>query len=106
MQLIVILIHVVVCVALILVVLLQKGKGADIGAAFGGGSSQTVFGGRGAASFMHKLTAAAAIIFMLTSLGLAFQFGRGRAPSVMDGAAKPPVQQQSQGTAPAGNQPK
>ncbi len=62
--------HLLVACVLILVVLLQSGKGADIGAAFGGGSSQTVFGGRGASTFLSKLTSACAIIFMLTSLGL------------------------------------
>jgi preprotein translocase subunit SecG len=63
-------VHLVVTLGLILIVLLQSGKGADIGAAFGGGSSQTVFGGRGAATFLSKLTSALAILFMLTSLGL------------------------------------
>ena len=62
--------HLLVTLGLILVVLLQSGKGADIGAAFGGGSSQTVFGGRGAATFLSKLTSAMAILFMLTSLTL------------------------------------
>lgn len=62
--------HVLVSAILIGMVLLQKGKGADIGAAFGG-ASQTVFGPRGTQSFLAKLTTSAAIIFMLTSLGLA-----------------------------------
>jgi preprotein translocase subunit SecG len=63
-------IHVIVAVALILIVLLQAGKGAGIGAAFGG-ASQTVFGPRGPGSFLGKLTTAAAGIFMITSLVLA-----------------------------------
>lgn len=62
--------HVLVSAIMITMVLLQKGKGADIGAAFGG-ASQTIFGPRGAQSFLAKLTTAAAIIFMFTSLGLA-----------------------------------
>jgi preprotein translocase subunit SecG len=62
--------HVVVAVALILIVLLQAGKGAGIGAAFGG-ASQTVFGPRGPGNFLGKLTTAAAGIFMVTSLVLA-----------------------------------
>ena len=62
--------HVIVSVILILMVLLQKGKGADIGAAFGG-ASQTVFGPRGAQSFLAKLTTGAAVLFMVTSLTLA-----------------------------------
>jgi preprotein translocase subunit SecG len=69
-----------------MIVLLQRGKGADMGAAFGG-SSQAVFGGAGATSFMHKITTAAAIVFMLTSLGLSFMFGRGASTSVMEGVA-------------------
>ncbi|MCL4491862.1 MAG: preprotein translocase subunit SecG [Nitrospirae bacterium] len=64
-----IIIHIVACLFLISVVLLQSGKGAEIGAAFGG-SSQTLFGSRGAATFLNKLTTAAAIVFMLTSLTL------------------------------------
>jgi preprotein translocase subunit SecG len=64
--------HVTVCVVLIVVVLLQRGKGAEIGAVFGGGAGSTVFGSRGAGNFLTKLTTGAAIIFMLTSLSLAY----------------------------------
>jgi len=63
--------HIVVAMFLILVVLLQTGKGAEMGAAFGG-ASQTVFGSGGPAGFMAKLTTTAAIVFMLTSLSLAY----------------------------------
>lgn len=63
--------HVLVCVFLILVVLLQSGRGGGMGAAFGGGT-QAVFGGGGAASFLSKLTAISAGIFMLTSISLAW----------------------------------
>jgi preprotein translocase subunit SecG len=94
MSTIVVVIHVLVCLALIFIVLLQHGKGAGIGAAFGG-SSQTVFGSTGAAPFLAKLTAAAAILFMVTSLGLTF-LGRQKEASVMQGV-KPATQQ----TAPA-----
>ncbi|HEX9910473.1 MAG TPA: preprotein translocase subunit SecG, partial [Desulfatiglandales bacterium] len=76
MVLILTLLHVVVCVALVMIVLLQKGKGASMGAAFGG-SSQTVFGSTGATSFLSKITVATAVIFMFTSLGLALLMGRG-----------------------------
>jgi preprotein translocase subunit SecG len=62
-------IHVLVCFSLIGIVLLQRGKGADMGAAFGG-SSQTLFGSAGATTFLGKLTAVAAVLFMLTSIGL------------------------------------
>jgi len=63
--------HVTVGLALILIVLLQTGKGADIGATFGSGSSQTLFGARGPQSFLGKITTAAAVLFMVTSLSLA-----------------------------------
>ncbi len=66
-----IVLHVIFCIFLILVILLQTGKGAGIGAAFGGGS-QTVFGPRGAGSFIGKVTGAVAGLFMLTSMILAF----------------------------------
>jgi preprotein translocase subunit SecG len=95
----VIILHVVVCLALISIVLLQHGKGAGIGAAFGG-SSQTVFGSTGAAPFLAKLTAVAAILFMLTSLGLTF-LGRQQEVSVMKGLkAKPAAQEQAPAPAP------
>ena len=64
--------HVVVCIALILIVLFQTGKGADMGAAFGAGSSNTLFGTSGASTFLGKLTTVAAVIFMLTSLSLGY----------------------------------
>ena len=65
----IIILHVVMCLALILIILLQTGKGAGMGAAFGG-SSQTLFGSTGRATFLTKVTIAAAIIFGLTSLSL------------------------------------
>ena len=61
-------IYVVICFFLILVVLLQQGKGADIAGAFGGGSSQTAFGARGATTFLHKLTTGAFVGFVLIAL--------------------------------------
>ncbi|MCJ7640306.1 MAG: preprotein translocase subunit SecG [Desulfobacterales bacterium] len=74
-------IHIMVCFALILIVLVQAGKGAEMGAAFGG-SSQTLFGSAGAMGFLTKLTTVAAIVFMTTSLLLAFSSTR-RASSVI-----------------------
>jgi preprotein translocase subunit SecG len=68
-------IHLIVAIALILIVLLQTGRGSEIGAAFGGGSSQTLFGSSGSSKFMTKLTTAAVVIFMLTSLSLAYFYG-------------------------------
>ncbi|MDD3847080.1 MAG: preprotein translocase subunit SecG [Syntrophorhabdaceae bacterium] len=67
-------IHVLIAIALILIVLLQTGRGSDMGAAFGGGSSQTLFGSSGSSGFMTKLTTIAAVVFMLTSLVLAYSY--------------------------------
>jgi preprotein translocase subunit SecG len=78
---IIIVVHILVCVALILIVLLQAGKGAEMGAAFGG-ASQTIFGSAGAMGFLSKLTTVAAIVFMITSLLLTFASTR-RASTVM-----------------------
>ena len=64
--------HFMVCFVLIAVVLLQRGKGSDLGAALGGGGANTVFGSRGAGNFLTKLTTGSAILFMLTSLSLAY----------------------------------
>ena len=89
----IVLVHVLVCVALIFVVLLQTGKGADMGAAFGGGSSQTVFGSTGASSFLSKMTTGAAIVFMLTSLTLAYISSQkvGRTSIMPEATVPPPV---------------
>src|SRR3954468_1093882 len=65
-------VHIFVCFFLILVVLLQAGKGGGMGIAFGSSTSSQVFGGRGAGSFLEKLTAGTAIIFMFTSITLAY----------------------------------
>ncbi len=73
---IILIVHVIVCIALILIILLQTGKGADIGAVFGGGSSQTVFGSTGAATFLSKVTIGAAVVFMVTSIVLTYFSGR------------------------------
>ncbi|MBI5193464.1 MAG: preprotein translocase subunit SecG [Nitrospirae bacterium] len=75
MTILLVIIHVLVSLFLIGVVLLQSGKGAEMGASFGGASSQTIFGSRGPGSFLSKLTTVAAIIFIITSFSLAF-FGK------------------------------
>ena len=72
MTLFVTVLHVLVCIFLIVVVLLQRGKGAEVGAMFGGGGGSTMFGARGAGNFLTRLTTASAAIFMVTSLVLAF----------------------------------
>jgi len=84
MIVLVVILHVLVCFIMIGVILLQAGKGAEVGAAFGG-SSQTIFGSRGAATFLSKMTIAAATLFMLTSLGLSILSNqRSVASSIVD----------------------
>lgn len=92
--------HLLVALGLILIVLLQSGKGADIGAAFGGGSSQTVFGGRGAATFLSKLTSALAVLFMLTSLTLTILAAQ-RGTSTVVGEDRPKAAQPAPAPPPA-----
>jgi preprotein translocase subunit SecG len=88
-------IHIIVAILLIGVVLMQRGQGADIGASFGGGSSQTLFGSGGSSSFLVKATGVLAATFMTTSLTLAF-FSQQEASSVLDrGLTSGVVQEQS-----------
>lgn len=75
--------HILVCLFLILVVLLQQGKGADL-SVFGGGSTQTAFGARGAATLLHKLTVGSFVVFILTTMGIAMMLGTGGAASVIE----------------------
>ena len=79
-------VHVVACLFLILVVLLQQGKGADL-SVFGGGSTQTAFGARGAATLLHKLTVGSFVIFILTTLGIALIQGHLRTGTSVMGDA-------------------
>lgn len=79
----VVLFHVLACMALILIVLLQTGKGAEMGAAFGG-ASQTLFGGSGGTTFLGRLTTGAAIAFMITCLGLTYLSTGPSTKSVME----------------------
>ena len=83
--------HVMVCLTLILVVLLQRGKGADMGAALGGGGSNTVFGSRGAGNFLTKLTTGCAVIFMLTSLSLSYLGTMSSRVEVFDSEIEEPL---------------
>jgi preprotein translocase subunit SecG len=87
-------IHVIVCIALVLIVLLQTGKGASLGAAFGG-STQTVFGATGGSGFFEKMTTVVAIVFMLTSLALTYVSAKRGGESIVK---QPAAQEQ---TAPA-----
>jgi preprotein translocase subunit SecG len=78
-----VIVHIIVSIALIAVVLLQSGKGAEMGASFGASGSQSVFGAGGGNTFMSKMTTGAAIIFMLTSLTLAYLSGHSGSSSIM-----------------------
>lgn len=104
-------IHILVSIGLILVVLLQTGKGAEVGAVFGG-SSTTIFGSSGAGNFLTRLTTGMAIVFMLTSLTLGYFAGKTPTATIFDRQTpveaprgqKPPVasgQEQSVPTVPA-----
>lgn len=72
----VLLLHILICVGIIALVLLQQGKGADVGAAFGSGSSNTIFGSRGPASFLFKFTAFLVLLFFITSIALTYFQGQ------------------------------
>jgi preprotein translocase subunit SecG len=86
-------IHIIVCIFLVSIVLLQHGKGADIGATFGGGG-QSLFGTEGPVPILNKITTAAAVIFMITSISLAYISAHRTTGSVMgDYAAPAPVEQ-------------
>ena len=90
METLVLVIHVLAAIAICGLVLLQHGKGADAGAAFGSGASGSVFGATGSANFLSRATAIAAVIFFLTSLGLTwFSSGGTESKGVM---ATPPAQ--------------
>ncbi len=80
MQTVILVVHVLAALALMGLVLLQQGKGADAGAAFGSGASATVFGARGSASFLTRATAILATVFFVTSLSLAYFSSRSAAP--------------------------
>ena len=90
-------VYVLVCLFLILVVLLQQGKGADLAGAFGGGGSQTSFGPRSTTNIMHRLTSWSFVAFVVLSLALGVMTGRHRT-SVMEGVTPTPVASE---TAPA-----
>jgi preprotein translocase subunit SecG len=102
-------VHVTVSIALIAIVLLQSGKGAEMGASFGASGSQSVFGAGGGNTFMSKMTTGAAVVFMLTSLALAYISGNSGNSSIMstNSASKVTPQKQTAPVAlPSPNQPK
>src|SRR6478672_3884299 len=101
-------VHVVVCIFLIIVVLLQSGKAADLAGAFGGMGSQTAFGPRGSATLLSKATTISAVLFMITSLGLSILATRnaGLGTTVLESSpaksAPAPVQQKQAAPPPQG----
>ncbi len=91
METLVLVVHVIAGLAIVGLVLLQHGKGADVGAAFGSGSAGSVFGSSGSANFLSRATAITAAVFFLTSLGLAYM---GRKPEQKGVMATPPATQE------------
>jgi preprotein translocase subunit SecG len=89
-------VHIIAAIALVMIVLLQTGRGSEIGAAFGSGASQTIFGSSGSSGFMTRITTIVVIVFMVTSLVLAIMYSRGRSiPMVRPRApVQQPVKQQ------------
>lgn len=75
MQQLLLVFHVLICAALVILVLIQQGKGAEMGAAFGSGASQTLFGSQGSGSFLMKITGLCAALFFITSLTLGYLAG-------------------------------
>ncbi|UCE88762.1 MAG: preprotein translocase subunit SecG [Pseudomonadota bacterium] len=98
---VILVLHVLIAASLVGLVLLQQGKGADVGAAFGSGASSTVFGSQGSASFLTRTTGILAALFFVTSLSLAYLATRAAQPtSVLDTGAPPAVEQVVEETAP------
>jgi preprotein translocase subunit SecG len=106
-------IHVIVCISLVIVILLQQGKGAEVGAVFGG-SSSTVFGASGAGNMLTRVTSALAVVFFATSMYLAYAstqratgsiFGAGAASSVMPKRQAVPVSKPAAPASKAGGSP-
>jgi len=105
MTILITIVHVIVCLFLIAVVLLQSGKSGDLAAAFGGQGSQTAFGPRGAASALSRATTWSAIIFMITSITLSIYASRRAGPSsVLSGLKQSQTNSKTPAPSPAPNQ--
>jgi len=89
METVLYIVHILVCIGMLPIILLQSGKGGGVSAVFGGGGAGTVFGSRGASTFLTRMTTACAIIFMCTSLGLSYISSKSR--SVIPDAPKAPA---------------
>ena len=103
MHTVIIILHVICTLFLILVILLQTGKGAAMGSGLGGGSSQTMFGSSGAGNFLTKMTTAIATLFMITSLTLATMSSKEKSRSIMPDEEKPLATNSSLPTPEAGD---
>lgn len=80
-------VHLIIAVTIVVLVLLQQGKGSEMGAAFGGGSSQSLFGARGSANFLSRITSTLVTVFFITSLVLAYLYTRqGEDTSILSGS--------------------
>ncbi len=99
----ILIVHILVCIFLIIVVLLQSGKAADLAGAFGGMGSQTAFGPRGSATLLSKATTVSAVVFMLTSLTLSIMATKraGFSTTVLSGGSAPAQQSRPAQQAPA-----
>src|SRR5262245_30785949 len=97
--------YVFVCFVLLMVILLQQGKGGDMASAFGGGSSQTAFGARGGATLLSKITAGFAVLFMLGALGLAIIGERSDSGSLLRGTQGPAAPAPAPAPAPGASTP-
>ncbi|HEX3034311.1 MAG TPA: preprotein translocase subunit SecG [Thermodesulfobacteriota bacterium] len=90
-------IHIIVSILLVITVLLQPGKGGDLGSMFGGGTSESIFGASGAVPFLTKVTRILAVIFMVTSLSLGYFSAKGISSSVITDSPSVPVEQEPVG---------
>lgn len=96
-----VILYIFVCIFLILVVLVQQGRGADLAGAFGGGGSQQTFGPRGATTFLHKLTTGFFVAFIVLALALAILESRPHTSVIREGPKNPRAQQKVPATFPA-----
>ncbi|MFP4446165.1 MAG: preprotein translocase subunit SecG [Desulfosudaceae bacterium] len=102
MGILITLVHIIACILLIVIILLQTGKGAGMGAAFGSGGSQTLFGSSGGSSFMNRVTTTVAVIFMITCLSLAFISTHRQPDSIMQDKPVPAEKTEPAGPAAGG----
>jgi preprotein translocase subunit SecG len=105
MQTVVLVFHILAAVGIVVLVLLQHGKGADVGAAFGSGSAGSLFGSAGASNFLSRTTAILAAVFFATSLGLTYYSTPTKSSGVMEHLQTPATQSETKPAAPAPSAP-